>query len=96
MNTAKSFGKYWAAIQGQQVVALVLIPQIADQALYETYREQSKSSLSLLGDVITGQIQADEKTGQRHFAKHQNHNTRSKNPTGQAVQKFYSLPFYLQ
>ena len=91
-DTTKSFGKYWAAIEGSRVVSLILIPTIYDELKFNAYRNKSREALEIVGIVITGEIQIRD--GLKVFVKRlaRNNSINSKD----RVEPTFQLPEYLQ
>lgn len=90
----KTFGKYWAAVEGPRVVSLILIPTIADKDKFNNFRDKSREALSIVGEVVTGEIQ--ERNGVKVLVKRlpRNNNT---NPNAKSrIEPTFSIPYYLQ
>ena len=90
-TTNRSYGKYWAAVSGDFVIGLTLMPWInREDPRFAAYREKAKENLSLLGEVITGDIQ--EINGIRVFVKRLTHANRPQASPLPRVPRVYQLP----
>jgi hypothetical protein len=90
----KSFGKYWAAIADSRVVGLVLIPTIADKDKFNSYRDKSREALSIIGEVMTGEIQLRDNT--KVFVKRIPRNNNPTENSKRRIEPTYHIPTYLQ
>ncbi len=91
-DTTKSFGKYWAAIEGSRVVSLILIPTISDKDKFNAYRDKSREALAIVGEVITGEIQlrGDRKVFIKRLPRNNSINSKGR------VEPTFHIPSYLQ
>lgn len=89
MENAINLGKHWAAIRGDQAIAVIpmTIPQDVD---FEEYRRRAISTLELLGEVKTGDVLDDY--GQRCFVKRNTHENRGRNPRPPKVFPIFQPP----
>ena len=90
----KAFGKYWAAIADSRVVGLVLIPTIADKDKFNLYRDKSRDALSIIGEVMTGEIQLRDNT--KVFVKRIPRNNNPTESSKRRIEPTYHIPTYLQ
>lgn len=83
----KVVGKFWAAVRGERVVAMLTlrVPQDVD---FDKYRESSRKALELVGEVVSGEVQLTPE-GKAVFVKRLPH----KNRPGQTARepKIYAL-----
>lgn len=81
-------GKYWAAIKNDMVAAVVFMnaPHNVD---FDGYRENAVKALSLVGEVIAGEIVILD--GYKVFAKRLTHKNRSKNPSVKRVPQVFQF-----
>jgi len=70
-----NYGKYWAAIKNEKVLALLPMKLSKDKD-FEEYRSKAIKALSMLGDVKSGELQI--KNGVRVFIKRLTHPNRGK------------------
>ena len=90
-TTGKSYGKYWAAVSGDFVIGLTLMPWInREDPRFSAFRDKAKENLRMLGEVITGDIQ--EIDGIRVFVKRLTHANRPQASPQPRVPRTYQLP----
>jgi hypothetical protein len=77
-----NFGKYWGAIRGEQVLA-VMPMRVPSDVEFEHYRGLSQQALAVLGEVKSGELFEFE--GKRFFVMRLTHANRSKKPRAPKV-----------
>ena len=77
-----NYGKYWGAIRGEQVLA-VMPMRVPTDVEFEHYRELSQQVLGVLGEVKSGELFEFE--GKRFFVVRLTHANRSKKPRAPKV-----------
>ena len=87
-----SLGKCWAALLDDQVVGLIStsVPRQKNIA-FEEYREKARDCLSMLGDVITGELV--DYQGRKYVAKRLTHKNRGSSPRNQKL--YHIAPWVL-
>ena len=94
-NSSHCYGKYWAAVSGDFVVGLVLMPWIhREDPRFAAYRDKARESLSLLGEVISGEIR--EANGVRVFVRRLTHPNRPRASAMPRSPRCYQLPANLR
>ena len=90
-SASKSYGKYWAAVSGDFVIGLILMPWInREDPRFAAFRDKAKENLGLLGEVITGEIQEIE--GVKVFVKRLTHAHRPQASPKPRAPRLYQLP----
>lgn len=90
-SASKSYGKYWAAVSGDFVIGLILMPWInREDPRFAAFCDKAKENLGLLGEVITGEIQEIE--GVKVFVKRLTHANRPQASTQPRAPRLYQLP----